>query len=83
MDTKEIKELADLIVNELKKGGNNDMPNDYSRTNIDDFLTVRGFGGYGYGGGGGGYGGGGYGGHGGILREDAHADGTGHVMKIA
>lgn len=51
-----------------------------NRTNIDDFLTVRGFGGYGYGGGG--YGGGGYGGHGGILREDAHADGTGRGESI-
>ncbi len=54
----------------------NEMPYE-GRTNIDDFLTVRGFGGYGYGGGG--YGGSGYGGgHTGdsFLSAKSHAEGT-------
>ncbi|MCK5601219.1 hypothetical protein KAR91_05100 [Candidatus Pacearchaeota archaeon] len=71
--------IAEKILKKLNNRGENNMEN-VSRTNIDDFLTVRGFGGYGYGGGG--YGGGGYGGHGGILREDAHADGTGRGENI-
>ncbi len=65
-----------------ENGGNDKMPYD-GRTNIDDFLTVRGFGGYGYGGGG--YGGGGYGGgHTGdsYLSAKAHAEGTGVTANI-
>lgn len=73
-------DIAEILIRKLNNTGENEMPN-YNRTNIDDFLTVRGFGGYG-GYGGGGYGGGGYGGHGGILREDTHADGTGRGENI-
>ncbi len=69
--------IAEKILKQLNNRGENNMEGNYGRTNIDDFLTVRGFGGYG-----GGYGGGGYGGHGGVLREDAHADGTGRGENI-
>lgn len=75
MEAEEIRKLINEILKEKEK---NNMDANYSRTNIDDFLTVRGFGGYG-----GGYGGYGGGGGGGIYTGNqtlgalAHADGTG------
>lgn len=66
------------MVENVKQMGENDMGDYNSRTNIDDFLTVRGFGGgYGYGGGYGGGGGGGslYTGNN-VLAAEAHANGT-------
>ncbi len=71
--------------NDGSNGNNNNNDKgdyDMNRTNIDDFLTVRGFGGYGYGGGG--YGGGGgslYTGNN-VLAADAHADGSGRGENI-
>jgi hypothetical protein len=72
-------EFKSQVIPEIKLGENT---MDDTRTNIDDFLTVRDFGG-GYGGmGGGGYGGGGMGTHGAngafgtganAVRIDAHA----------
>lgn len=80
MEREEVLKLISEVLNSREKENKN-MDANYSRTNIDDFLTVRGFGGYGYGGGG--YGGGGslYTGNN-VLAADAHADGSGRGENI-
>ena len=66
--------IAEKILENFKFGGK--LMEEGTRTNIDDFLTVRGFGGYGYGGGYGGGGGSLYTGNN-VLAAKAHAEGTG------